>query len=197
MTAKLKVIMKPCAKNRGPIAWMAAGVLDTANAETLRQHLRECAGCRHYWESLSALSKQLESVTLPQPELPDSFHRRLVRRIGEHNSPPFGLAAAVQRFFGERWLATATVALAFAAIGLVLGQRFNGKQERVSRPVVVRESTREPRRPILRPTLGTYHQAANTSLESLDALLARQTPPTAPAVESFTVSSLLAQSIED
>jgi hypothetical protein len=40
--------MKPCAKNRKLIAWLALGALEARRAAALRAHLALCEGCRQY-----------------------------------------------------------------------------------------------------------------------------------------------------
>ena len=190
--------MNPCPKNKRPIAWMAAGILEPADAERLREHLQTCPGCQRYWESMRALSEQLSSAELPQAELTESFHRRLVRKIDEHDeaAPLFVLVGTFRRLWGERRLATIAAGVAFVIAALVWMQSFSRDENHM--PARVRVENSEPSsQNNSPPTLASYHRAADISFENLDAVLAKQAASKPSTVETFTVSSLLTRSLED
>ena len=197
MPPKMKVTMTPCPKNKRSIAWMAAGVLETADAERLRAHLETCPGCRRYWESMSALSERLNSAQLPSAELTESFHRRIARKIQEHEKAAPFFISAVQALWSERRLAAISLGIALAIATLVWLQSFYRDQDRASPQVSIKKIGELPTEAALPPTLGSYHRAADVSLENFDALLAKQITPKSSTVETFTVSSLLAGSFED
>src|SRR5687767_4529622 len=113
--------MNPCRKNKRRIAWMAAGVLEMADAERLRQHLDTCPGCRHHWENMRALSERLKAVELPDAERTESFHRRVVRKIREEEktAPLFAWSTVLWRLWRERRLATLAVGGALGVATLV------------------------------------------------------------------------------
>jgi len=49
----------PCPNRQDRIAEYVLGALDAAGAEALREHLRECSGCRQYLQSLQEQSESL------------------------------------------------------------------------------------------------------------------------------------------
>src|SRR4051812_35426470 len=101
--------MNPCTKNKRSIAWMAAGVLEVKDAETLRQHVEGCAACRRYWQSMCELSERLASASdLPNAEPTEHFHRTVVQRITTQKQRArfFDWISIVQRLCRERPLAT-------------------------------------------------------------------------------------------
>src|SRR6185503_508089 len=107
--------MTPCAKNKRRIAWLASGVLGAADAETLRQHLESCPGCRHYWQGMTDLSERLVNAsTLPDAEPTPSFHRRIVQGINavEKDKPFFVSVNALRTLWAGRRIA-AVVACIF------------------------------------------------------------------------------------
>ena len=191
--------MNPCPENQRPLAWMAAGALDAPTAATLREHLESCPRCRQYWESMAALSERLNSAELPQAQLPDSFHARLVRKIHhDQNAAPVSIwLAAVRQLWRHPGLATATAGAALALATLVWVQNHRENKEHTTVPMAVHTIREAPPQRIPPSTLASYHQAANVSLENLDAVLAREVAPNRPTVETFTFSSLLARSLED
>ena len=191
--------MKPCAKNKPRIAWMASGVLEDAEAEALRRHLELCPGCQRYWQSMSELPERLmKHQHLPHAEPSESFHRRLVQRIAaEQPGSPFSLAVA-QRFLGEHRLAAAISASAGLAIAALLWQRgLNHAEQHLPSRVTVAEVHDRVGYPAPPPTLASYHRAADISLETLDARLIQEAARKSTATETFTISSLLRHSSEN
>jgi anti-sigma factor RsiW len=191
--------MNPCAKNKRRIAWMAAGVLDETDAETLRQHMAGCPACRRYWQSMCELSERLVNAGDPPTAEPTgSFHRTLVRKIRaqQQRTPLFDCVTIVQRLFRGRPLArfSAGVALALTVLLWVHLSR-DAPRVRSGVHVVAVPDAAGPAAPP--PTLASYRRAADISLERLDALLTREATRTSPAGETFTVSSLLRPSLEN
>ena len=191
--------MNPCRKNKRRIAWMAAGVLETANAETLREHLETCPGCRRHWENMSALSERLNAAELPDAEPTESFHRRVVRKIQEEQktAPLFAWGTLLRRLWWERRLASIAVGGALAIATLLWIQSFSPDEEPGSAPMRIAQTTESATQALLPPTLGAYRRAGDISFEKLDAALTRQIAAKASPVETFTVSSSLARSFED
>jgi anti-sigma factor RsiW len=190
--------MNPCRKNKRRIAWMATGVLETADAERLREHLETCPGCRHHWENMCALSERLKAAELPDVEPTGSFHRRVLQKIREEEkaAPLFAWDAALRRLWGERRLATLAVGGALGIATLLWMQSFR-PEDRGSARVHIEETTETARSAPLPSTLGSYRRAGDISFENLDAVLTRQIATKSSRVETFTVSSSLARSFED
>jgi hypothetical protein len=191
--------MNPCAKNKQRIAWMAAGVLDVTDAETLRQHMAGCPACRRYWQSMCELSERLVSASdLPTAEPTGSFHRTLVQKITAQKqcTPLFDWVIIIQRLCRERPLVTfsASVALALTVLLWIHISRDPHRVRSGAQVVAVPDAAGHVAPP---PTLASYRRAADISLERLDALLTQEAARTSPAGETFTVSSLLKPSLEN
>jgi hypothetical protein len=183
--------MKPCAKNKRPIAWLAAGLLDGNETEALRQHFERCPGCQAYWRSLSGLSEQLvQGSELPRAELPAAFHERVAQKIRGREKGRTVCHAPILRMFRE-WRLAALSAVVLLGVGILLW-RHDPSDTRRGRPVQMTTIHSAP----APPTLAAYRRAAEISLENLDALLAKEVTRNASVSETFTVSSLLAQSLE-
>ena len=191
--------MNPCRKNKRRIAWMAAGVLETADAETLREHLEICPGCRRHWENMSALSERLNAAGLPDAEPTGSFHRRVVRRIQteEQAAPLFAWVTTLRRLRGERRLAPIVLGGVLGIATLLWMQSLSSDEDRGSTRLRLAETNETARQASLPATLGSYRRAGDISFENLDAALTRQIATKSSTVETFTVSSLLGRSFED
>jgi hypothetical protein len=74
--------MKPCAKNRRPIAWLALGALESGPARELRAHLEVCPACRSYFHEIAIVTEKLGTAK-PASDLEAStaFHRRVVAAL--------------------------------------------------------------------------------------------------------------------
>ena len=165
--------MKPCKKNRKLIAWLAVDALDVEQARELRSHVRTCPGCLEYWQEMLSIAQDhlATSTTLPVMPGSDSFHEKLDRKILTDRArlfPASGMELLRRCLSDWRTLAvTGAVALV-----LVIVSRAPNRQGDVPQ--------REPFSPIvsivddLEPTLNRYWIAANTSLETLNQLLAEQ-----------------------
>jgi anti-sigma factor RsiW len=189
--------MKVCAKYKQRIAWMASGVLAANDSEAVRRHLDCCPACRRYWDEILSLTGQLVAASeLPPAPVTAEFHQKLVKKI-----------AAAERqhvsywIIGARWLWEQTrvvrwiggFAVAFAVV--LWTQRLNTLQKPSSSLVAAHF---EPASTPVQPnTFGSYRQAADRSLDELDTLLSAQANRALSSGESSTVSSLLAQLIEN
>ena len=180
--------MKPCAKNRKPITWLAVGALDVRAEQTLRAHLETCEGCRRYRDEISLVTQTLAATTPgPEIETSETFHRGVVSRLRAER--PTSLAERVVtplrslllnwRVGGAVLGATAVVALSF----------FSWRSQ--SRPpgggqaaVVVNEKSD------LDPTISNYQTVAHRSLERLDELLSQQGNRTPSSGLIYTASTL-------
>ena len=192
--------MNPCAKNKRPIAWMAAGVLDAADAESLRQHFESCPHCQRYWQNMCELSERLVNAgDLPQAAPTESFHRSVVLKITAQGqrTPLFNWVIVIQRFWHERPLATFSIGVVLTLATLLWIRSFSHETHHVPSTVRIVVTTETPLRAAPPSTLASYRRAADISLENLDALLTQEAARTSSASETFTVSSLLASSLEN
>src|SRR3954451_20728767 len=74
--------MKPCSKNRKPLAWLALGNLDGKQATALREHLVTCDGCRQYLDELANVTATVRAAELKADIVATaSFHRRVVAGV--------------------------------------------------------------------------------------------------------------------
>jgi hypothetical protein len=75
--------MKPCGKNRKPIAWLAVDALEAQEARGLRAHLKMCEGCRGYFEQMTAVAQTLQEFESKSDVEPsEAFHERMSRALG-------------------------------------------------------------------------------------------------------------------
>jgi hypothetical protein len=165
--------MKVCERNRKSLAWLAVGCLDDAEAEALRAHVGQCAGCRGYLEELTTVAGQLRAAEAARELRPSPFlHRRVTHALREQ-----------RRGFGFRWgLLIPVAGLAALVISLFLGQ---SPAPRVSLPKPTAAAARE-----LAPTILNYQIAANESLDKLDAILAEQAAGFQPPAAVYRAGSL-------
>src|SRR5271157_2422020 len=185
--------MKPCARNRKRIAWLALGALEAGQARELRAHLETCERCRGYLAEMSGVAGALEAAeTGTGLQTSESFHRRVAdalqavpRPVAVANvwaSALTWLAGWYRGPAGE-WRVALPVAGALAIALVVLSVL--APPHTAPRPVL----TSVPVHPAaglssdLLPTLANYRLAANHSLEAFDDLLTRQgkrRPPPGP-----------------
>jgi Putative zinc-finger len=183
--------MKPCARNRKLIAWLALGTLNPESAHKLRAHIEKCAGCRRYWEEMSNVTGALSAIQQePVPPASDSFHERLMARLRPAPSPSLWQRAAARFSSGlptPRIIVPAIGAAVVVVIGAFLLSARNPKASRPY-PMHVRTVTNggAPSNPP--PTIAAYRMAASHSLAALDDLLTKQScRPTAPG-PTYTAS---------
>jgi hypothetical protein len=182
--------MKPCSKNRKPIAWLAMDILELREAAALRDHMAHCEGCRAYSEELSGVTERLAAAN-PNSNLEASafFHQRVSEnlRAAEPGSVLKNLVAWL-RGSALNWRvatpATAALVIALLAIVAVRHQSPPSQTALHVEPVV---STSPPGSDPA-PTIANYQIAAGQSLAALDDLLTRQgNKPLSPA-PIFTAS---------
>jgi anti-sigma factor RsiW len=176
--------MKPCVKNRKPIAWLALGALETEPARELRRHLETCAACRAYLGEVSDLAGRLRAA---QPEgniqTSESFHRRVAGalRAASDRAQPGSAWTWVLDWLREAYRRPAAVwraalpllgATALALVLIVVLAPPRGG--RPARPAPVPDRTAGELSKDLPPTIANYRLAANRSLEALDELLTQQ-----------------------
>jgi len=190
--------MNSCAKNKQRIAWMAAGVLEVTDAETLRRHVEGCPECRSYWQSMCELSERLVNASeLPNAQPTEFFHRTVVQKITneEQRARFFDWVIIIQRLCRERPLATFAAGVVLALLLWI--NNFGRDAHRVPSGVQVVAVPNTAEHAAQPSTLASYRRAADISLERLDTLLTQEAARTSPAGETFTVSSLLERSLEN
>jgi hypothetical protein len=180
--------MKPCSKNRKPIAWLVSGALDGQKASVLRDHLLHCENCRRYFEEISSVTEKL-ALTAPdsafQPS--DTFHRRVVEKLRTVESPSLVETLAVWvRGVGLNWrVALPTLVLLSVAFIAVLALHHPATVKTSAVPMASSSPpTNDPS-----PTLANYQRIADQSLDKLDELLTRQACRPLPPVSLYSASS--------
>ena len=147
--------MKVCAEHRKELALLAVGALGEPEAEALRAHVAECAGCRGYLGEIDQIAAKVSAAEAPEMEAAPFLHRRVRHRLLEERP---------RRVFPWRLLIPAMGAVAFVVF-------FLPRQEKVA-PAPAAASAPVPA--IVEPTVSNYQIAADQSLEKLDDLLTRQ-----------------------
>jgi anti-sigma factor RsiW len=171
--------MKPCPKNRKPIALLALDALPAQPARSLRAHIEQCDGCRAYFEETLKITRALQPQEAePELEATESFHRAVARAIRTAERTPPSVAALFPfriRLPRPRATFPTLGAIAAAVVALcILAPRLSVKTA-PSPPISSAQTLPSPGfDPGLRPTLANYNAVANRSLDDLDDLLTRQ-----------------------
>jgi anti-sigma factor RsiW len=185
--------MKPCFRKRKSIAWLALGNLDASRATELRAHLEACAGCRRYYEEMSAVGRRLAAAEAqPGVEATELFHRALLKKL--RAEPPRAVGNTLAAWLEEHLLnwRVALPALGVAALVIMVlavlprHQRANPSTY-ASHPFATASA---PARDLL-PTVANYQRAASRSLDDLDDLddlLTAQARRKLPQAAPYTAS---------
>jgi len=185
--------MKPCARNKKLLVWMASGALHDGEAKRLKDHFQTCPGCLEYWQEMSHMTKQLDGCgkSIPPVAPPLDFHRKLTARLAhERKSTVWDEMALGWRWI---WSQSAGVKLSVAAVlalcALFLLRRGpNRALGPTETPILVHEGfPAEKSTPL--PSVAVYRRAADTSLDTLDEVLNRQGRRGLPAAEAYRVAS--------
>ncbi len=183
--------MKPCKKNRKPIAWLVLNELPAREEAELRAHLEACDGCRAYSKEISQWTERLSNRELETwAPATEAFHRRVVRALRAEPAPGRSAGSFVQpKWRGFRWVALP----AFGAILVILVVLASlhpttaPAPKTGARPVVANP----PGASNLDPTVSNYQVFASRSLDKLDDLLteqARMGLPSSPVYRASTLS---------
>ena len=165
--------MKPCNKNRKPIAWLALDALDARRTLELHAHLENCAGCRAYLEEISSVTDKLTAETEADVQATESFHRRVVGALRTVEGGSAGKTLAEQmRSAMSNW----RLVLPVAGAAVLLVMSYIVWRAGVRSPVETRAQVLPaPRGEVdFQPSAGNYEMVANRSLEKLDELLTRE-----------------------
>jgi len=186
--------MKPCSKNRKRIVSFVTGILPDEDAEGLKTHLQNCAGCSAYWKEMTQLTDRLKAAEdrLPDAQPVSSFHSALAHRIGSLRKPTTlaHFVEVTQSWCLNSRLAHAALVLIVAATGAFLMFRSHPVDVQYGNPAPIPVAiSSAPAKADLTVTLAGYHRVAESSLDALDDLLAQQARSISVA-ESFSISSL-------
>jgi hypothetical protein len=183
--------MKPCSKNRKPIAWLALDALDVRQAQELRAHLETCEGCRRYLVEISNVTQRLTAAEVkPDIRVSESFHQRVVGRLSAEKSGSAWATVAVQlRRTMLDWRVALPMVGATVVMIAVLSTFLRRPNVLLPAPSSVQLAsapnlTRDPQ-----PTIANYQMVATQSLEDFDELLTRQGNRNLPLVPIYTAST--------
>jgi len=168
--------MKPCSRNRKPLALLALDELDACRARELRAHLQTCAGCRRYLEEISTVKATLTAAeTKPDIEASESFHRRLTSRL--RAEPAGSLWETLAAWVGAarlNWRVALPALGATAVLVVMLSSLVRHPVPSAPVPIRVQVAVTPAMQCELSPTIANYQRVANRSLDELDDLLTRQ-----------------------
>jgi len=182
--------MKPCRKNRKPLAWLALDALEVVHARKLRAHLETCAGCRRHLEEISTVTQSLRAAEAePDVQAPNSFHRRVLAAVRAEELTPRWRAQLAPGLLN--WRVALPLTCGIALLLLALSNFF--PHPKANSPSAITAQLVPPgvsRNIDLSPTLSNYELVANQSLEKLDELLNRQASKNLPPAPIYRASGL-------
>lgn len=186
--------MKPCRKNRKPIAWLAVDALEARAARQLRAHLESCEGCRAYLSEISAVTRKLSDPELtPEIQATAAFHRKVHNALLARNAGfEWSNLLRPLRLTALNWRMALPLAGAAAVAVLILSGLLRdsaGPAPGSRHTHIISTSTTSSDLP---PTLANYQMLASHSLEELDDLLTRQANRAPPPTSIYTASTLAA-----
>jgi hypothetical protein len=183
--------MKPCAKNKKLITWLALDALDDQQAQTLREHLTACPGCRRYLEEISSVTNKLAEAQVPTFQSSPSFHQKVASRLRVQTPDSIWKVMLTQlRATMLDWrVALPTLAVVVAAYVMLNA----GRQPPDDFLRLQPKTTAAPATELdidLPPTIANYQTIANQSVERLDVLLTEQGNQNLSQVQVYTASIL-------
>jgi anti-sigma factor RsiW len=187
--------MRPCSRNRKPLAWLALGELDARRAAGLRAHLETCDGCRRYLAEISAVTEKLAAAEkTPDIYASEAFHRRLVTRLGAEQSGSVWQTLAAPLLAARLNWRVALPVVGAALVILVLSILV--RQPAAPPPVLTGVQAVLPPdiKSDLPPTIANYQRIATRSLDELDELLTRQGKRRSSPTPIYTASVFAAAS---
>ena len=183
--------MKPCARNRKLIAWLALNALDAGQTRQLQAHLETCEACRRYLAEISNVTEGLAAAeTTSDIQASETFHRSVADKLRRAKPDPLGevLAAYLRRSLRD-W----RVALPAITALLVIGATVAIWRRSPDVPPTPQAGAQTAPVPAadndLAPTIANYQRVANQSLGKLDALLTRQANQPLPPMPIYTAST--------
>jgi hypothetical protein len=193
--------MKPCSRNRQPLAWLAIGNLDIEEANALREHVVTCEGCRCYLDELAKVNAHISAAeTKTDIVATASFHRRVVAAVNAEK--PRFVWPAIEGFFRGTLLnwRVALPTLGGIAVVLVIGLLLNSRPQpggQLPAPSTSQSGSTHNLNADSRPTIANYQMVANESLEKLDRLLTEQGSRKLPPAPVYTASAFIAADVSN
>jgi anti-sigma factor RsiW len=181
--------MKPCSRNRKPLALLATGALETGRGQELRAHLEACPACREYLAQISNVTAKLRAVELnSEIRVSGAFHRRTLAAMNasERKLGIESLRLQLQSLLNWRVAvpALAMVAVAIAVLSPTARQPGAVFVPAPPSPVAVNPNVQSD----LAPTVAHYELVANQSLDKLDELITVQGRRSQPSAPGYTAS---------
>jgi hypothetical protein len=186
--------MKPCSKNRKPLALLAIDALEASRATELREHLEVCPNCRAYFDEIGNVAKSFSELS---PEKNSSlstsasFHNKVVNAIRETEAGSFwsklydSLRSSPNFLrFAPGVVAAAMLVIIFAALLHPKPDIQQGIVPKATSPAAIKSDK------LPSPTFSNYQLVASRSLEDLDQLLTRQSQRNLPVSPLYRASNL-------
>jgi len=193
--------MKPCSKNRQPLALLALGNLDTELATALREHVVTCEGCRRYLDELAKVTASISAAEMKADIVATaSFHRKVVAAVNAEE--PRFVWPTIGGFLRGTLLnwRIALPTVGGIAVVIVAGLLLISRQ-RPGLPLPAPSSAQggltHNRVADFRPTIGNYRMVANESLEKLDQLLSEQGNRKLPPAPVYTASAFMTADVSN
>ena len=188
--------MRPCSRNRKPLAWLALGELDARRAAGLHAHMETCDGCRRYLAEISAVTEELAAAEkTPGIQASEAFHRRLVTRLrAEQSGSVWQTLAAPFLAVRLNWRVALPVVGAAALVIVLLS--IPVRPPAAPPPVLTGAQAVLPAgiKSDLPPTIANYRRIATRSLDELDELLTMQGKRNPSPTPIYTASMFAAAS---
>jgi len=191
--------MRPCSRNRKPLAWLALGELDARRTAGLRAHVETCDGCRRYLAVILAVTEKLAAAERrPDIQASEAFHRRLVTRLGAEQSVSVWQTLAAPLLAARlNWRVALPVVGAAALVIVSLSILMRPP----AAPLPVQTGVQAVLPPDVKsdmpPTIANYQRIATRSLDELDELLTRQGRRSSSPTPIYTASMFAAASAAD
>ena len=184
--------MKPCAKNRKLIAWLASNALDARQTRQLQAHLETCEGCRRYLAEISSVTERLVATqSNPDVQASEVFHQKLAGRLRAAKPDSMGeILAAYFRGILLHWRVAVPAIAALVVIGVTVAIWRQPPVVPSPRIASTQTASVSDADDDLAPTIANYQRVANQSLDKLDALLTRQGNRPLPPMPIYTASTL-------
>jgi anti-sigma factor RsiW len=184
--------MKPCKQNAQAITDLALGSLNDSAANRLREHLQDCAGCRHYLAQISQVTDALANTPLRTDiQSSELFHRKLLSRLQTEDR--FSFWHSFRDFLLRPRFAIA-VAGTVAVIALLT---FWPSPAKPQAHVQIPTTNDAGKTADLDPSVANYKNLLNRSPEELDDLIARQATQDRSSVPIYRASTLFADAAFD
>jgi anti-sigma factor RsiW len=166
--------MNPCPGKKQPMAWLALDALDDRQAQTLREHLAGCPGCRRYFEEISKVTDTLSASGTSAIEPSPRFHQQVMAKLRSTKQDSVWQIVLAQFRVLLNWRVALPVCAMVAAV-IILSASQRQHQDVLPNARNAAPATLSPEINVaLPPTFANYTMVANQSADQLDDLLVRQ-----------------------